>query len=149
MKVLFVCYANQNRSQIAEALFNRLSRKNSATSAGLAPPRDGILLKDSLEDGNVYPPIVQMKEKGYDSSKARIKKLNNRRASSADKIVFLFDIKKHWDDIPAYAKESRGVEYWEVPSIKNGITYEEYSKLERKRIKVIEKRVKDLVKRIG
>ena len=41
MKVLFVCKNNAERSQIAEAIFNRLSRGSSASSAGVEVDKEG------------------------------------------------------------------------------------------------------------
>lgn len=38
-KVLFVCAENKKRSQMAEAIFNHLSKKNRAVSAGTFPAR--------------------------------------------------------------------------------------------------------------
>lgn len=144
MKVLFVCIANTNRSQIAEAVFNKLSKKNEAQSAGIRPKNPGIYLKD--EDHN---PVVPMKDFGYDISKAKIKRLNPRLADWADKVVFVFYRKKHEKEIPTYLKKFKNKEFWDVGSISNETTFEEYRTLEKKRIKKIERLVKDLVKRIG
>ena len=41
MKVLFVCNGNVGRSQAAEAYFNRLSKKNTAISAGINTEKYG------------------------------------------------------------------------------------------------------------
>ncbi len=138
-----------NRSQIAEAIFNKLSAKNSALSAGLAPISIGSLKNSHNEKSGEYPPILPMSEIGYDLSKSRIKKLNKRVASSADRIIFIFNKKKHEKDIPDYLRGSDKIEFWDVDSIPSGITFESYYKLEKKRIKTIEKLVKELVKKIG
>ena len=147
MKVLFVCYANMNRSQIAEAIFNRFSKKSHATSAGINPRRPGIMLKNSggLTD---HPPVVPMMELGYDLSNARIKKFTRKKGREADKVVFVFGMKKHKKDIPDYVKGFRDVEYWDVPPIKP-MPFDEYCIEERKRIRMIKARVMGLIARIG
>jgi len=142
VNVLFVCVANENRSQIAEAAFNRLARKSYATSAGLKPSLTGILLRN--ERGRF---VALMAEAGYDISKAKVKRLNKRMADSAGRIVFVFE-KKHLDDVPAYLLARSDTELWEVESIREDTSVEEYAKLERRRIKQIEARVEELVKRL-
>jgi len=138
-----------NRSQIAEALFNKLSKKNQALSAGLNPKWEGWLKSAHNDEEGYYPPIVPMGEMGYDLSQKKMKKLDKRTALSAGRIIFIFNKKKHGKDIPGYLRNSRDIEFWDVDSIKEGITFEEYYKLERKRIKKIEILVKGLVNRIG
>ncbi len=150
MRVLFVCVANVNRSQIAEAIFNRTSKKNTGFSAGLAANPRGMLLKQAHNDKEGdYPPILPMKELGYDLSRKRVKRLNRKIAESADKIVFIFNKRKHQNDIPKYLKDFPDIEFWDVHSIRKGISFEEYCALERKRIKAIRSRVKKLVGKIG
>ena len=149
MKILFVCIENVNRSQIAEAIFNRLSKKNTALSAGVAPKTIGLLKNAHNEKRGTYPPIVPMKELGYDLSKNKIKKLNKKMADDANKIIFIFEKEKHENEIPKYAIRKRDVEFWEIPGFKTGLSFVEYSRMEKTRIKQVEKRVRDLVARIG
>jgi protein-tyrosine-phosphatase len=149
MKVLFVCAENVNRSQIAEAIFNRLSKRNRAQSAGLSPRIIGPLRNAYDEERGTYPPIIPMKEFGYDLSRNKIKKLNKKMAEDANKIVFMFEKKKHADEIPKYAISKRDIEFWEIPGLSPGLTFEEYRRTERARIRKIEKRVRDLVTRIN
>lgn len=149
MKVLFVCVENVNRSQIAEAIFNKLSKKNAARSAGLAPKTIGLLKNAYDEKRGTYPPIVPMKELGYDLSKNKIKKLNKKMVDNADRIIFMFKKKKHEKEIPKYAISKHAKEFWEVPGFKAGLTFEEYHSMEKARIEKIEKYVKRLIAKIG
>ena len=142
MKVLFVCIANVNRSQIAEAIFNKSTEAHHASSAGLKPARVGGLVRN--EHNN---PVDLMRERGYDISKARIKRLTKKAADSADRVILLFG-KKHLSDAPSYLKGHPGLEFWKVDSISDEIPFEEYCALERARIDQIEGRVSNLVKRL-
>lgn len=144
VKVLFVCVANINRSQIAEAIFNKLSKKNHAVSAGINARAGDFLLKEANNN-----PVIPMKEEGYDISKAKIKKVSKRIVNSADKVVLIFNKKKHQKEIPDYLQKCKGLEFWEVDSISNETPFEKYCKLEKSRIRKIENYVKELVRRIG
>lgn len=139
MKVLFVCVGNINRSQIAEAVFNRLSKHGHATSAGLRPRREGVPL--TSEHNN---PVDVMKEHGCDLSEAKIKRVTKRMAESADKTILVCE-RENLVGAPDYLKTRPGIEFWEVWSISDETTPAQYSVLERKRIKLIETYVKDLV----
>ena len=149
MKILFICIENVNRSQIAESIFNKLSKKNTALSAGLAPKMIGLLKNAHDEKRGTYPPIVPMKELGYDLSKNKIKKLNKKMADDADKIIFMFKRGKHEKEIPNYAIRKRDIEFWEMPGFKTGLSFVEYSRMEKIRTKQVERRVRNLVARIG
>jgi len=143
VKVLFVCVANINRSQIAEAIFNNLSKSNRAVSAGLKPNRVGVLVR--MEHNN---PVSMMKEMGYDMSKARVKGLTRKETESAGRIVLIFD-RKHLEEVPAYLRNRTNVERWEVSGISDDTPAEEYHRLEKRRIGKIEALVNDLAGRLG
>jgi protein-tyrosine-phosphatase len=142
VKVLFMCVGNINRSQIAEAIFNRLSKGDRAVSAGLRPRQAGIMLRKEHHN-----PVEVMGELDYDLSKAKIKKVDERRARSADKVVLIFE-RKHLAEVPSYIRNRPGVELWEVGAISDDIPYGEYCALERKRIRQIETHVKVLIKKL-
>lgn len=142
MNVLFVCVGNINRSQVAEAIFNRLSKDGHATSAGLRPRRAGVPL--TSEHNN---PVEVMKEGGYDLSKAKIKQVTREMVESADKTV-LICMRENLAGAPGYLKDRPGVELWDIWSISDETSPDEYSALERKRIGLIDTRVRDLVERI-
>lgn len=141
MEVLFVCIGNINRSQIAEAIYNRLSKSGHAKSAGLSPRRAGISL--AKEHNN---PVEVMKVEGYDLSKAKIKRVTKKMVDAADKTVLICK-PKNLVDVPDFLKDRPGIEFWDMWSISDETTPAQYSALERKRIKLIEVRVRDLVKR--
>lgn len=101
MKILFVCGANVGRSQIAEAFFNKYSKKHKAISAGQHFSETwyyGRKLKDFASD------IVNiMKEKGIDVSEKITKQLTKELADSCDKIIFL----NGPTEIPEYVNKSK------------------------------------------
>ena len=75
-KILFVCVENSARSQMAEAFFNKISKKTKAESAGTKPA------------SIVNPTAVQvMKEIGIDISRVRPRLLTLEMIDSADRIV--------------------------------------------------------------
>ena len=76
-KVLFVCTENARRSQMAEALFNKLARGQAvAVSAGNRPT------------SKVDPKAIEvMKEIGFDTTKQRPKSLTMKMVEEADVVV--------------------------------------------------------------
>lgn len=79
MKVLFVCVENAGRSQMAEAFANKLGRgKIEASSAGTMPA------------DRVNPIVVEvMREKGYDLSRDRPKRVTDQMVLEADEIIVM------------------------------------------------------------
>jgi arsenate reductase len=76
-RVLFVCLHNAGRSQMSEALFERLvDGRHEAQSAGTTPA------------GRVHPEVVDaMRDLGIDLSDRRPRKLSDEQAEWADVIV--------------------------------------------------------------
>lgn len=141
MEVLFICVGNINRSQIAEAIFNRLSKSGHAKSAGLRPRRAGILL--AKEHNN---PVEVMKGEGYDLSKARIKRVTKKMVEAADRTILICR-RDNLVDAPGFLKGGAGIEFWDMWSISDETTPAQYQALERKRINLIEVHVRNLIKR--
>jgi hypothetical protein len=108
----------------------------------LRPRKAGVLVRN--EHNN---PFLPMAEKGYDLSRARVKRLNRETADSAGKVILVFG-KRHLDDIPDYLRRRPDLELWDVESISDDLPFDEYCRLERKRIPVIERRVKGLLRRL-
>ena len=115
MKVLFVCKGNVGRSQIAEALFNSLTKNHHAISAG-------TLAKSAGEKMMYRAPknVKVLKEIGIDISKKKIKKLNNKMVNTADKIIVFCD-KRSW---PPFLLKSNKIEYWKSKDT-NYMSYKE------------------------
>jgi protein-tyrosine-phosphatase len=145
MKVLFVCEENRNRSQIAAAIFNKMSKRDHAVSAGMAtkPGSDGTMLRKALNN-----PVLPMKIEGYDLSRARIKRLNRAMLKSADKVILIRSKKALHGVMPSILRGLPDVEWWDVNIISEGTPFDEYCRLEKKRIKKIRALVKGLVKQI-
>jgi protein-tyrosine-phosphatase len=134
MKILFVCRANVGRSQIAEAFFNRLSKKNTGFSAGT---HAGIYQGKPVKE---FDPVMRcMAELGYDLSEKVSKQITPKMAKEADKIIVLNDKA----DMPSYVELSK-VELWDVEDGKDR-SYEFHCRM-RDKIKVL---VEELVREIG
>ena len=75
--VLFVCVGNAGRSQMAEAIFNKLkSSEFQAISAGTRPAKE------------VNPLVIQaLSEIGIDASKNRPKPISPQMVADAEKII--------------------------------------------------------------
>ena len=103
MKVLFVCVGNSARSQMAEALFNRLAPKGySAVSAGTQPARRVSSLA-----------IKAMSELGIDISKAKPKLLTPEMVKKADRIITMGCLVE--ESCPSFLmKERRALEDWGI-----------------------------------
>ncbi len=108
MKILFICKSNFGRSQIAEAIFNSISPKHKATSAGTEKGRvTGHKLKDFPEHSNLF---VCMDEIGLDIRENTAKSLTPKIVKDADKIIVMAE-KETW---PGYLKKSNKIAFWEI-----------------------------------
>ncbi|MBI5252871.1 MAG: arsenate reductase ArsC [Euryarchaeota archaeon] len=76
MKVLFVCVGNSARSQMAEAIFNKIAGKKEAQSAG-TQPADKVSSKA----------IAVMREIGIDISMRKPKLLTREMVEKTEKII--------------------------------------------------------------
>lgn len=66
MKILFVCRGNNCRSQIAEAVYNRLTGSNDASSAGTQVEINGETIGDARKRRNHKSFTVDvMRDSGY------------------------------------------------------------------------------------
>lgn len=101
--VLFVCYANIGRSQVAEGIYNKY-RPGKALSAGIA---------DFRQKYNYTPHryvIDAMREIDVDISKHKIKLLTKEMLDDAEKVVVFAEPDK-WPD---FLKNCRKAEYISV-----------------------------------
>jgi len=82
-KILFICLGNVGRSQMAEALYNSLSKSQDAWSAGLQP-------HTPTKYGKPVKKIVDaMKELGIDISTAQVKTINEDIVNKSEKIIII------------------------------------------------------------
>ncbi len=105
-KVLFVCIANNGRSQIAEALYNQLTNSNLAKSGGTD------LSHGSQGADSVYIPksvATILEEVGTDTTSIRRKKVTPEMANDADVIISMSQ-----RPLPDYLEKSPKLIHWEV-----------------------------------
>ncbi len=147
MKVLFVCKFNVGRSQMAEAFFNKLSKKNHSTSCGVDPyyvkhynTKVANYLKSKVID--------VMAEKGIDISKNRIKMANRKMVGNVDIVIAIMSKDRAKRDLPKYIINSPKFRLWEIADANARYAssmYEAQSK-NRENIYLL---VKKLIKEIG
>ena len=143
MKILFVCYANAGRSQVAEELFNQLSQ-HKAESAGTRV--DKLLTERNPATGMVkhatggQSVIAYMGSESIDVSENTRSQLTPKMVDEADKVVVITS-KESW---PKYLMESEKVTFWDIPNAV-GMTPE----ATRVVYDQVKQRVKDLVDEIG
>ena len=106
MTLLFLCKGNRGRSQIAEALFNKLHPNNPAISAGIEGHHEGESLSSEV--------ISVLSEEGIDVSNKRVKKLTEKMVDSSDKIIILCG-KEDCNKVNALLKKNNKNEFWDVP----------------------------------
>ena len=103
-KILFVCYGNVGRSQMAEAFYNHLTKSKDAFSAGTDP-----------KTPKKYPKIPEeiykiMLEEGIDISSQKVKLINKKFINEARKIFIM--CKKEL--CPNYLINSNKTTYWKI-----------------------------------
>jgi protein-tyrosine-phosphatase len=94
--ILFICYGNVARSQMAESFYNKYSKSGRAMSAAA-----------DLNAGTKYKHPAQkivtvMLEEGIDISKNSVKPVSKELVEATDKIVVLCDL----NDCPRFVLES-------------------------------------------
>ncbi len=109
MKVLFVCWLNVSRSQMAEAILEKLSSgRIKAISAGVSTEENTPYGK-ALKEAN--PVTVEcMREIGIDVSGKVSKPLTKEMLDSADIAISLIDK----DALPEYLRCSKKLKRWHV-----------------------------------
>jgi len=137
MDVLFICKSNFARSQIAEAIFNSISKKHKATSAGTEKGRvTGHELRDFPEHSNLF---VCMDEIGLDIRKNISKLLTFEIVKNADKIIVMAE-KEIWPD---YLKNSNKIVFWEIEDM-CGQSLDKFRKARDQIKSLVEKLVKEI-----
>jgi protein-tyrosine-phosphatase len=114
MKVLFICFANVARSQIAEACFKTMSRHH-CDSAGIRVDdriATGNLSSRKVKDAPTRRSIEYIKrEFGVDIGEKERQQLVPEMINTADLAVVIAE-KKIW---PNYLKEGGKVMFWDIP----------------------------------
>ncbi len=139
MKVLFICRANAGRSQMAEAIFNSLTNKHKATSAGSNVKDEGMT--GSPPDERV---ITALEEVGLDISACKRKQVTPKMVEYVDKVIVLMQKDEARTCLPSYISNSKKTEYWTVRDMRGSIDPEFHRGVRNE----IEKRVKLLIKKL-
>ena len=147
MKVLFVCKFNVGRSQMAEAFFNKLSKKNHSTSCGVDPY---YVKRYDAKVAN-YPKskvVDVMAEMGIDVSRNRIKMADRRMVEDADVVIAIMSNDRAKKDLPKYIADSPKFRLWEIEdaNARHASSMYEAQSRNRDRIYML---VKELAKEIG
>jgi protein-tyrosine-phosphatase len=102
MKVLFICRYNIARSQLAQAIFNRIVKKDFSKSAGVDKTYNGDRV------GKVNRKVVEAgKEIGLKLDLKKSKYVTKDLVDWADKIIVF----NQYGDFPDYLSDSNKVEY--------------------------------------
>lgn len=132
--ILFVCKSNFGRSQMAEAIFNKISENYKSTSAGTEKGRvTGHKLKDFPEHSNLF---ICMDEIGINLRNNVAKLLTPKMIKDASKIIVMAE-KETWPD---YLKKSDKVIVWDIED-PCGKSLHKFIKIRNQ----IEKKVKELI----
>ena len=143
MKVLFICFANVARSQIAETCFKTMSRHH-CESAGIAVD-DGIakgnLPTRKVKDAPTRRSIEYIeREFGVDIGEKERQQLIPEMIHAAD-IAIVIAEKSRWPD---YLKEGGKVMFWDIPD-----PFGQTDAFADAVYKQVQHRVKQLVTEIG
>jgi protein-tyrosine-phosphatase len=126
---------------MAEAFFNKLSRKNKAISAGISPHP----YTHSASVG-VRASIKVMKEMGIKMPYKLGRAVTRKDVEEADKIIVLLD-KDHRHILPNYVTKSRKTTYYAIHD--SDERTKSFMKQHRKNRDIVKKIVLNLVKEIG
>jgi arsenate reductase (thioredoxin) len=105
MKILFVCYGNVARSQMAEAYYNKYTNSKDATSAGVGY---GINERYNHPAGDV---VKVMLEEDIDVSKKSIKAITKEMVDNSQKVIVMCNL----DDCPKFLLDSGKLVHIPIP----------------------------------
>jgi pentatricopeptide repeat protein len=113
MKVLFICYANVGRSQVAETCFKSMS-KHDCESAGIAVNERLAAMKlasRKLKDNPNQSSLRYLRrELGRDIGEKEKQQLIPEMINTADIVVVIAE-KKRW---PSYLQECNKILFWDI-----------------------------------
>ena len=141
MKVLFICKYNAGRSRMAEAFFNKLSKKNKATSAGI-----GSNVSSASCWAGIGATATVMKESGINVPRKLGRAVTRKDVESADRIIVLLD-KKQRHILPKYITTSPKVEYHEIQD--SDARAADFLDQQRRNRDLVKEIVEELIKEIG
>ena len=143
MKMLFICYANVGRSQVAEAFFKNRSRHDCA-SAGIAVDEKVAQMKapsKKLKDDVIQRSVEFIRRQvGIDVGEKERQQLLPEMIDAAD-LAIVMAAKAQW---PGYLIEGGKVVFWDIPDpggLAEGPAHDVYGEVGR--------RVDQLVAEIG
>jgi protein-tyrosine-phosphatase len=143
MKVLFICYANVGRSQVAHAYFEKLS-KHDCESAGIAVNERIAAMKlgsRKLKDNPNQSSLRYIRrELGKEIGEKEKQQLVPEMINTAD-IVIVIAEKERW---PGYLKECDKLLFWDIQDPVD-MTDESAEEVYRE----VQRRVEQLVAEIG
>ena len=147
MKVLFVCKYNIGRSRMAEAIFNKFSKKNHADSCGVCTY---YYLKKFNGKVPVGDPVLKVaSETGLDITKKKIKQINRKLVENSDIIIAIMTKERAKKDIQKYVKNNKKFRLWELEDVSGTMKFgSAYKKHKINRDKIY-KKVTGLIKKIG
>ena len=144
MKILFICRSNAERSQTAEALFNALSKKHKALSAGINVDMEGT---KGHAPGRIVTEL--MYSMGYDIINMKRKQLKPKMIKDSDKVVVILSNKEVKQYLPDYVKKSPKTIIWKTYLIPKSVyanfpphTYNHHTKM----VDIVQQKVKKLLK---
>lgn len=112
MKVLFICKGNYFRSQIAEAIYNKITNSHDASSAGTytgaIDEPEGQKLADLFEQEY----FSAMRAHGLELESKITKKLTPEMLAKADAVVSMAEEPY----IPDFLRNDKRVIWWDVPN---------------------------------
>jgi len=115
MKVLFICKNNQFRSQMATAIYNKLTETNDATSAGtyvgVQENPEGAIIEQFFRTPDFFE---LMEEQGMLIRKNLTRKLLPEMLGETDIVVSMVEE----PFIPDFLRKAKNVIWWEVENPK-------------------------------
>ena len=143
MKVLFVCYANMGRSQVAQVCFSQLSSHESY-SAGMgvdeAIRRRNLPVRKVKDSPNSLAAEFIKAEFGVDLSERERNQLTPQMIEEAD-MAIIINRKEDWPD---YLVEGGKVVFWDIPDTPGVADTAAHEIWKR-----VRQRVEELVREIG
>ena len=129
MKILFICRHNRFRSKVAEAIFSKLDCEDEVKGAGAELDFKRLYIAESVKE--------IMKKRGYVLNEEKSQQVNRFLINWADKIIIVAN------DVSPEGFPKEKTDVWKIEDTNQ----EDYEGIERI-VGKIEKKVKDLVKRI-